>query len=352
MFKKVRAIFRKKRRRRFLVLSLIFLAVCVGVTYLRGLWQTCAFCGSTRSCRGWTMKYKRVHYKAPRFAFCQHQWQPGISPAVEKLVRDGDIVLLKQGEVYGAFILHDQQPTSTQIEYDWYYRTDGNGTFGSEDSDFFYAGKGVPDRIRFGPFVIGYSQASAGKGFIYYSRFPGGRVRPDDLHICVTEERDIEQIDATDSRWLYKGSATHKESAPGPPESFRHLYEVLQGQNLGLHLKPMGEGLFSGLTEGNIEGPDKEALVGLLRAQVAEALDSSSLELPRGQRGTIAERPFPLAMLKITSSNGKCDADVYANSEVSPELVRGTTIQWYRIPCPGIWKILEEAEPKETAAPT
>ena len=348
MVRKIAAIFRKKWHRRLLVLAVMFLGLCVGLSYLRTSYDTCSFCGSTRTCRGWPLKLTRVQYEAPAFPSCQHDWQPGVSSAVEHLVSDGSIVLVKKGRAYGAFILHKQEVTSTQIEYDWYYRTDGNGTFRSEDSDSLHAGTAVSDRIRFGPFVIGSSQASAGKGYIYYERFLGCKVGPDDMRICVTREGDIQGIDATDSRWLYKASPTDQESTSGSPLSFRHVYEVVQGQNLNLQLS-VGQGLeLFGLREARIEGQSKKALVELLRTRVAEALDSPGSRLPRGGGQPSAFLGFPLGVLEIASSSGECEVAVYPD-EVSPEFVRGS-IQWYRIPCPGIWEILAKANPRDMDA--
>jgi len=89
-----------------------------------------------------------------------------------------------------------------RLDYEWFYRTDGKGTFGKKEPNSFQAGKSSGDAIEFGPFRVSWSC----KGFLYYSRFPGAKVQPGDLKICVTNETDIEKIDAADKKWKYKGS--------------------------------------------------------------------------------------------------------------------------------------------------
>jgi len=151
-------------------------------------------------------------------------------------VSDGDVVLVKKGNAYGAFILRHQQPgpemvtgsgpppaaptqlvprASERVEYTWYFRSDGRGTFQPSEErrvERGYAKKAArtnmpPFRaIRFGPFSVGWSSASPGYGWLYYPRFNDEEVLRDDQRFCVTGETDITRIDARDHRWVYKGS--------------------------------------------------------------------------------------------------------------------------------------------------
>jgi len=136
--------------------------------------------------------------------------QCGVRPPVS----DGVVVLAKRGKSYGALIPRKQRLLPDSLEYEWYYRSDGKGTFRLQERGSFRqgVGRGIPDRskpglaIRFGPFFIGWSGHTDGEGFLYYDRCAGERVSPDDLRLCVTKETDIQRIDATDPKWLYKAS--------------------------------------------------------------------------------------------------------------------------------------------------
>jgi len=138
---------------------------------------------------------------------------------VETPVPDGTIVLVKKGDALGAFVLKNQVLDSNEAaEYTWYYRTDGQATFLSDEAHLFQQGEGKTSEVRrsdrpfthieFGPFLIGWSGKRKGEGWIYYERFAGEAVAPGDLLICVTDETDIEKINAKEGRWIYKGSPT------------------------------------------------------------------------------------------------------------------------------------------------
>jgi hypothetical protein len=170
--------------------------------------QTCEKCGSERDVEGLLIKKARITYKSPGFAACSHRWLAGVNGVPPMLpVSDGEIVLVKQGATYGAFTLRNQRadPKET-VEYDWYYRTDGKGTFRSAESGTFHSGKGEGSPIEFGPLSLRWSGYRPGMGFIYYSLPSGPPAGPDDLWICVTGEIDIEAIDASDSRWVFTAS--------------------------------------------------------------------------------------------------------------------------------------------------
>ncbi len=218
-----------KPKSRLLLVILCLLAICVGgCTAAEWEYYTCSECGSTREVfRTGLHREERILDRTPGFATCTHNWKPGLRAdlqswelenrllnmsAVEPPISDGTIVLVRKGAAYGAFIPRNQKMTPETVEYDWYYRTDGKGTFKAAESPSFKSGKGggvegvgILD-IKFGPFSIWWTGHTTGKGFIYYDRSPDQRVRPDGLRICVTGETDMETIDATDSKWVYKGS--------------------------------------------------------------------------------------------------------------------------------------------------
>ncbi len=152
-----------------------------------------------------------------------HGRQKGISAAIETPVSNGEIVLVKKGEAIGAFIPTKQTSSPERISYDWYFRTDGQGTFRAEEAEDYESGHVEADRkVGFGPFVIPWSFQSDGAGWLYYGKSPDSPVEEDDIRICLTHERDLEQIDAFDHRWIFKGSLSDEGIRLAAPDSPAH----------------------------------------------------------------------------------------------------------------------------------
>lgn len=131
-------------------------------------------------------------------------------------IKDGQILLLKQGSsAYGLLVPKRQSPAPEGLTYTWYYRTDGGGTFKRADRNHYRTGSGVGVHVtpgppwltaKFGPFAIGWSAAEDKVGYLYYARPEGEAVSPSDVRICVTNETNVQKVDAASPRWLYKGS--------------------------------------------------------------------------------------------------------------------------------------------------
>ncbi len=195
----------------FLLILCLLPSLCFGgynVTY-----QTCEECGSTRSIKAFPIgiKSERIHHRSPSFDLCIHQWKDGVYEAVEDRVADGEIVLVKKGIVYGAFIVWNKSvghdPGTEEVEYKWWYRVDGKGTFTEAESRSFRSGTGKGrSTIEFGPFSIMWSSRGPGQSSIYYDHFAGDMISRKSLRICVTNETNIETINATDEKWVYKAS--------------------------------------------------------------------------------------------------------------------------------------------------
>ena len=164
--------------------------------------ETCALCKSKRSL---TDRKWNIDYASPTFANCKHIWQGGLNFAVEAPIIDGFVVLVRSGDVYGAFVPFRQSSVPETLSYKWCYRSDGKGTFDSADSQV-HCGGGSGSPIEFGPFSIAWSGQTDGSGFIYYHKAPGFRIDKDDLRICVTEESDMHSVDACESKWIFKAA--------------------------------------------------------------------------------------------------------------------------------------------------
>jgi hypothetical protein len=120
-------------------------------------------------------------------------------------VSDGAVVLLREGDRYGAFILTSQNQSPETVGYQWYYRPDGQGRFTETDGNV-QTGSGSGPPISFGSFTVQWSIHTANSGWLYYPKTPGDEISDADFRICVTDESDISQVDACDPKWTYKAS--------------------------------------------------------------------------------------------------------------------------------------------------
>lgn len=122
-------------------------------------------------------------------------------------VPDNFVVLVRRGNVYGCFIPRNQHKSSEALEYDWFYRTDGQGHFNTSDpnvkSGHSSTGpyiRGDLVQIKFGPFAVEWSGGGPGWGYLYHDLNDSAKGR---LEICSTNLKTIELLDAADSRWGY-----------------------------------------------------------------------------------------------------------------------------------------------------
>jgi len=148
-------------------------------------------------------------YKDKSYDKCNHEWREGVSKSYSSLISDGTIILVQKNGIYGAFKLYNQKLTPESADFKWWYRTDGKGRF--DDSSEVKKGDGATQLksqyanfIRFGPFEIMWSGNTTGKGYVYYSYYQWEKIPADALKICVTSEKEINTIDATDKKWIYK----------------------------------------------------------------------------------------------------------------------------------------------------
>lgn len=118
------------------------------------------------------------------------------------LLEDGDIVLVRDGESCGAFVVKSQTLQPEQMEYDWYYRSDGNGMVFVKDpavsSGSELSGSSTSSlNMHFGSFDLQWSGGDRGFGWFYYPDGPG-------VEFCVTRARQLQNIDAMSERWQFK----------------------------------------------------------------------------------------------------------------------------------------------------
>ena len=136
-------------------------------------------------------------------------------PAVA--ISDGTVVLLKSGITNAAFVVTNQSLSPEVLNYTWFFRTDGRGTFDVKDPACVHGVVTNAKGIAFGPFNIGWSYAGGASGYVYYPsrdrwiKKPWGGYwgyqLPKELGgpvMAVTFERDLTKVDANDKRWKFE----------------------------------------------------------------------------------------------------------------------------------------------------
>jgi hypothetical protein len=131
------------------------------------------------------------------------------------LLEDGDVVLVRDNKSCGAFVVKSQNMQPERMEYDWYYRSDGNGmVFANDPAVSSGSGSsGTPwsqINIHFGSFALRWSGRGRGFGWFYY---PGDRR----VEFCVIRKPpQLRSIDAKSEWWQFKSA---KDKPPVAPPS-------------------------------------------------------------------------------------------------------------------------------------
>ena len=169
-------------------------------------------------------------FQASDSTTCQHEWKGSVSRSVGN-VANGQLVLLRKNDTYGAFMLTGQGTTKQRIrwrgilpqiykdssqrraQFIWRFGTDPNGGFDTRSSEVEWSDdpkrvwdKGGEWMIAFGPFALEWSNCTKDKGWIYYTRAAIHTLREDDLAICVTNLRSFDGVNPRDPNWLYRRS--------------------------------------------------------------------------------------------------------------------------------------------------
>jgi hypothetical protein len=142
------------------------------------------------------------------------------------LIHEDEVLLLRQGNAFGAFIPRVQNRRGEVVEYNWYYRTDGKGTLDPSDPAVQH-GNAVGTRpttginVKFGPFTLQWSGCDKGWGWIYYH--PSGASDPNvkpTRHFCLAGDANLDDIDAASPRHIYLSAAPESKlpSANGGPQ--------------------------------------------------------------------------------------------------------------------------------------
>lgn len=150
-------------------------------------------------------------YSTDRSLTCTHAWTSGIPGGV--VAKPGHVLLLRQGDAFGAVIFEDMDDENYEASIRYAYRTDGHGDL-SPTNPSVTVGTDQGHDFEFGPFYmlpgfrlesfpprIHYSLIADRDGtfqhfFIDYPRRPLEELHHDDLAICATELTSFEGLDA------------------------------------------------------------------------------------------------------------------------------------------------------------
>jgi len=116
-------------------------------------------------------------------------------------VKDNEVILLKSKSGIAAVKVKDQSSSPEQMGYSWYL-ADKNGRFeGGKSGESLNASS-----IAFPGYKLGWSGASAGKGYVYFEDSPGGVVFPKSIQYCkiILNGKSINEIDPNNDKYKYR----------------------------------------------------------------------------------------------------------------------------------------------------
>ncbi|KAB8141194.1 hypothetical protein F8S13_20560 [Chloroflexia bacterium SDU3-3] len=133
-----------------------------------------------------------------------------VSQGTPKPLPDGTVLLLRQGTTYGAIVLDRQQEIPEQVSFTWYYRNDGGSILDPNDpkvttGQALSRGPSIPE-MRFGTFVVPWSIAATGLGYVYYDRLTSAPAQPNQLEIAITDLSAVVAVDAANAQWHYRSA--------------------------------------------------------------------------------------------------------------------------------------------------
>lgn len=133
-----------------------------------------------------------------------------MSRGTPRPLADGTVLLLRQGNAYGALVLDRQRERPEQVSFTWLYREDGGSVLDANDPNV-HSGQDTSNQasipeMRFGPFVVPWSVAADGSGYIYYSRLAHDPAQAGELEIAITSLASPDGVDAAEQRWLYRAA--------------------------------------------------------------------------------------------------------------------------------------------------
>ncbi len=153
-------------------------------------------------------------YKGKSFELCDHNWNICKSHAFPQRIVNGQVILVKKGNEYGAFQFTKQHSNPEEGFFKWWYLKSGSTIIDPENKGILSGESKTSTKssksyyVDFGPFNVPWSIASTGKGWIYYSmsleQIPDMRNVDGHTSFCVTDIFEINGINVTDPQWIYK----------------------------------------------------------------------------------------------------------------------------------------------------
>jgi len=135
----------------------------------------------------------------------------GMGGVAAFLVEDGDLVLFRKAETFGALVVTAQRLKPEEMEFEWYYREDGGGNLATPNAAVVHGEStaSIPTssvNIRFGPFELQWSGGDNGFGWLY---FPHSESSDSLTEVCHVGRKRLDRIDAADPRWVFETYNDH-----------------------------------------------------------------------------------------------------------------------------------------------
>ena len=120
----------------------------------------------------------------------------GQTAAYPERVMDGNVVLVRKGGEYAAFVL-TEQGDDDRVSYHWYMLPTGKNVFSESDRSLKSGKVSKARRIKFGDFDVEWSIARPGEGYVYYGVLPTEKNREQPFELLVTDLTSVEGLDVT-----------------------------------------------------------------------------------------------------------------------------------------------------------
>ena len=127
--------------------------------------------------------------------------------------KDGTVILLRCGRVYGAFMMNNQTSEPENATYAWVLMPRGVSVI-DPSAKGAKSGEGIAGReqprtpelpVVFGPFRIYWSGGGDGEGWVYYNYFPESRGdKTSRTVMCPTARTTFDTIDARSGKLAWK----------------------------------------------------------------------------------------------------------------------------------------------------
>lgn len=153
-----------------------------------------------------------VKWRNDRLIAKKREWLLAHGGGNAVLVEDGDVILVRNAQSCGAIIVSSQHIEPEKMDYEWRYRTDGDGMLFSDDpavtsGSSTSGGPTSEINMHVGPFDLQWSGGDKGFGWFYF---------PEDsaVEFHVMRGRRLRKVDVMSNQWRFKSRKDRPQPAP------------------------------------------------------------------------------------------------------------------------------------------